>query len=414
MLVMIDTHNGGTSVDGWKDTHEALVRVAKKRAEVDWEEATLVLRGLRERVYVHLGYGSYLEYLERIFGYGPKTAAERLRVAQALEELPAMREALKAGGLPWTALREMTRVAVPATEAEWLQVCGGKTVRQVEELVAGLAPGDRPTDPSRDDARRRVVRYEVAAETFALLRDARGAVEREAGHSVSDDDFMLMLARRALGGPTEEGRASYQIALTVCERCDRGWQQGHGEQVAVGPEVVEMANCDAQHVGAPHVGQPARATQTIPPAIRRQVLRRDGGRCVVPGCRASAYIEIDHIKARHDGGSHDPDGLICLCGAHHRAKHRGLLLIDGTVSAGLRFHHADGTVYGGSVSPRAAEVSTLAFQALKKMGYGDAEARRGVEAARAHVGQGLVDVLRGALGVLSVREEEATYGVAAA
>ncbi len=411
---MIDTHNGGTSADGWKDTHEALVRVAKKRAEVDWEEATLLLRGLRERVYVHLGYGSYLEYLERLFGYGPKTAADRLRVAQALEELPAMTAALKAGAMPWTAIREVTRVAVPATEAEWLKVCGGKSVRQVEELVAGLAPGDRPTDPPRDEARRRVVRFEVAAETFALLRDARGAVEREAGHSLSDDDFMLMLARRALGGPTEEGRASYQIALTVCERCDRGWQQGHGEQVAVGPEVVEMANCDAQHVGKPHVGQAARATQTIPPATRRQVLRRDGGRCVVPGCRASAYIEIDHIKARHDGGDHDPDGLICLCGAHHRAKHRGLLLVDGTVSAGLRFHHADGSVYGGEVSPRAAEVSTLAFQALKKMGYGDGEARRGVEAARAHVGQGLVGVLREALGVLSVREEEAAYGVAAA
>ena len=54
---------------------------------------------------------------------------------------------------------------------------------------------------------------------------------------------------RRLGGPVDEGRAGYQIALTVCEACKKGWQQGRGEQVLVGPEVVEMALCDAQHVG---------------------------------------------------------------------------------------------------------------------------------------------------------------------
>jgi hypothetical protein len=31
--------------------------------------------------------------------------------------------------------------------------------------------------------------------------------------------------------------------------------------------------------------RPPRARQDVPPAVRRAVLRRDGGRCVVPGCR---------------------------------------------------------------------------------------------------------------------------------
>ncbi len=399
---------------GWKEVHAALEGVARKRAEADWEEAALILHGLRTRVYVHLGFGSYLEYLERLFGYGPKVAGERLRVAQALVELPATGRALREATLTWSAVKEVTRVAVPKTEEEWVRVCKDKTVRQIEELVAGLRPGDLPTDPPRDEARKHVVRFEVQGETFALLRDARGALEREAGHSLSDDDFMMMLARRTLGGPTDEGRASYQIALTVCEDCGKGRQTGHGVDVAVAPEVVEMAKCDAQNVGNPHVGEPGRATQTIPPAIRRQVMRRDGGRCVVPGCRSAAYIDLDHLKARHEGGVHDPDQIVCLCGAHHRAKHRGFLMIEGTVSTGLRFFHADGTTYGGEVSPAAAEVSTLTFQALKKMGYADGEARRGVEAARPHVGEGLVGMLRGALGALAVGEEEASYGEFAA
>ena len=34
-------------------------------------------------------------------------------------------------------MRELTRVAVADTEREWLELAQGKTVRQLEELVAG-------------------------------------------------------------------------------------------------------------------------------------------------------------------------------------------------------------------------------------------------------------------------------------
>ena len=39
----------------WHVTHENLTRVAKKRAEVDAEEALWLIRGMRDRVHVHLG-----------------------------------------------------------------------------------------------------------------------------------------------------------------------------------------------------------------------------------------------------------------------------------------------------------------------------------------------------------------------
>ena len=343
--------------ESWKDVHAALTSIAARRAETDHEEAAWLLRGLRERVHVHLGFGSYLEYLERTLGYTPRQGVERLRVAQALPDLPQVSAALRDGVLSWSAVREITRVATPATEGEWVEAARTRTAHQVEDLVSGLRPGALPTDAPDEDARRHVLRFEVAGETLALFRDARGALEAETGHSLSDDEVLMLLARRALGGPTEEGRASYQIAMTVCDTCSRGWQAGHGEQVAVGPEIVEMAECDAQHIGNTHVGTPARATQNVPMPVKRLVMRRDGGRCVVPGYRASRFLEVHHIRARHEGGDHDPDGLAVLCGAHHRATHVGRLAIEGRVSTGLVFQHADGTRYGGEVSPRAAEES---------------------------------------------------------
>jgi hypothetical protein len=69
-----------------------------------------------------------------------------------------------------------------------------------------------------------------------------------------------------------------------------------------------------------------RATQTIPPATRRRVMARDHGRCVVPGCRCATYIDLHHLNPRAEGGQHDDDNLVVLCGAHHRAVHRGRLM----------------------------------------------------------------------------------------
>jgi len=128
---------------------------------------------------------------------------------------------------------------------------------------------------------------------------------------------------------------------------------------------------DRAHVGAASV----RATQTIPPATRRAVLRRDGGKCRVPGCRHAVFTEPHHIGLRSEGGDHDPENLITLCGAHHRAVHQGRLIITGTASS-PRFMHADGTPYGGVVRSAAADARAKAFQALRVLGFREGDAKR--------------------------------------
>jgi hypothetical protein len=58
----------------------------------------------------------------------------------------------------------------------------------------------------------------------------------------------MLMARHVLGGPRDAGRASYQVALSVCPECHRGKQQAGGELVPVDAGTMEMADCDAQHV----------------------------------------------------------------------------------------------------------------------------------------------------------------------
>jgi len=49
-------------------------------------------------------------------------------------------------------------------------------VHQLEALVAGKCPGDRPSSTSRPDARRHVLRFEVAPETLATFADHPPAI----------------------------------------------------------------------------------------------------------------------------------------------------------------------------------------------------------------------------------------------
>ncbi len=355
---------------------------------MDAEEGRWLLCALRNATHVHLGFANFSQYVEHLLGYRPRSTEQKLRVAEALEELPGTRRALEAGELNWSVVRELTRVARPETEQIWLEAARNRSARQVEDLVSGKLPGDLPDSTSNDDLRRHALHFEVSGETLALFREAIAKLRRSSDEPLDEETALMMMARHVLGGPTDAGRASYQVSMTVCQHCGKGWQQGSGELVEVAPEIVEMGRCDQQDIGpvaSAHVGgEPAkegktrRATQDIPPSVRREVMHRDGGRCCVPGCRNATWVDLHHIKPRSEGGEHSADNLICLCGAHHRAAHRGQLVIVGLVSTGLTFLRSDGTPYGQALAklPDSSDFRDNIGRSLCGMGFSQADVRR--------------------------------------
>jgi hypothetical protein len=434
-------------VSQWVAAHEELTLLARRRAELDGLEGSALLRALRAGVHRHLGFGSFAEYVERLFGYSRRTLDDKLRTAEALEELPALARSLHEGTTPWSAVRELARVATVETELEWLAAARGRSVHEVERLVSGRRRGARPGDGPDAGQERHVLRFDVSAETFATFREAMRALRQRSNESLDDDSALLLMAREVLGGPGDEGKSSYQIAVNVCELCGRGEQDAAGAVIQMDGSIVEMARCDAQHIGrvapqsthvgengangqhatakqdddahdtgrssektpvgpsheppATHVGARARATQSIPPALRRQVMRRDRGRCVVPGCRHATFVDLHHIEARSDGGAHDGDNLIVLCSAHHRALHRGQLEIVGSVREGMLFRRADGLRYGSLDAARAADACERAFLGLRDLGFGEKEARRAINHVR--VEGDTETLLRRALSLLTER-----------
>ena len=54
----------------WRQAHAALQQIARKRAVLDVEQAHWLVIAKRTRVHVELGFATFLEYMERILGYG--------------------------------------------------------------------------------------------------------------------------------------------------------------------------------------------------------------------------------------------------------------------------------------------------------------------------------------------------------
>src|SRR5262245_39560145 len=171
--------------------------------------------GARLEVHRMVGYASFREYVDRVLGLGGRATEERLRVAEALEDLPKVAGAFRSGELVYSVVRELTRVAAADTEEEWIAHVGGRTAREVEQLVSGHVRGEGPEDAVRPEAERTRVTLVLNAASAGLLHDARKLLTSASGEALDDDDFVALLARSVLAGgeARDAGTSSYRIAL---------------------------------------------------------------------------------------------------------------------------------------------------------------------------------------------------------
>ncbi len=333
----------------WREADRQLVRIAKRRAALDAEEARWIVVAQERGVHRELGYGTFREYLERRLGYSARTARERIRVAEKLRHLPELTAALARGETSYSAVRELTRDATPGNERALLDDAKGKTVRELE---------------ASDEVRTRKLTLELEPEVYARFVAMKREMQDETRSALDDSAIVTALL---------EGRAGprHQLALTVCPTCEAATVDAGGEVIAVGPAAVAQARCDLAHVS--HDGS---VTKDIPAKVRRAVERRDHGRCRVPGCRASIGLHLHHLHERARLGADTADNLILLCAAHHTAHHAGRLRVVGERADRVSFEHADRRPYGRE------DNAALAIGALRQLGYAPAEARRAVETAR--------------------------------
>jgi hypothetical protein len=321
----------------------------------------------RRALYRQFGHASLELYAVHGLGFSRNRYWQFKRLADNLDRLPVLREAVARGDLGWTKAQQVARVAGPATAAAWVEKAKATGRRELErEVVAararprgrvaerGLAPaqlelgaagamadgGVAPAQlPAGTPAAESPVSITLRADSLQLARYEAlvervrklGAVPRGA-----DRTDLVLAALEALVEDAEARRQSKagaeprdptprrarptapaaRIVIHQCPDCGHAAAATARGERALAPAQLAAAGCDAivQEDGK-------RNRATIAPATRAAVLARDRHRCAAPGCGSARFLEVHHVVPREAGGSNRAENLVTLCGRCHRFAH---------------------------------------------------------------------------------------------
>ena len=329
-------------------------------------------------------------------GMAMGAAREKVRVAHALENLPKISAAMESGGLSYSKVREITRVAKAETEDYLLMIAEHGTAQHVEKLVRAYRRCQEAEELSREQLqqqnRRVTFRYdddgslvldcrlpaEVGARVMKALDVAveelppppkqhvpAGTFPEPVRFSARRADAFLLMAESFLahGAIEAAGAERHQIVVHVAQETLRDRKAGCCEfedGPSIAAETARRLACDASVVvltenedGEPlNVG---RRTRTISAPLRRALNSRDKG-CRFPGCANTRYMDAHHIDHWANGGETKPSNLVSLCRFHHRAVHEGGIRVERLDDGALRFVKKDGepvdSVAPGFTQPR--------------------------------------------------------------
>ena len=363
-------------------------KIAELSAHLDAATARLLalIREFDARGGWNNGFRSCAHWLAWRVGLDLHAARERVRVARALGTLPRLAEALARGELSYAKLRALTRVATPETEARLLTVGLAGTAVHVERIVRGWRRVDRQAEArtaARQHAGRELyvhededgtvlIRGRVTPEVGALLVRALEAAREvlyqrtraSAGSSSAADaatqaptrsqqraDALALLAETALHHELDPGAAGerYQVVVHVDAETLMD-PPGPGQSVLenganVPAGTSQRMACDAsrvimQHDAEGRTVEVGARTRTIPPALRRALLHRDGT-CRFPGCHVRV-AEGHHVRHWAQGGPTTLSNLVPLCRRHHRAVHEEGYQVARGPDGELEFRRPDG------------------------------------------------------------------------
>jgi 5-methylcytosine-specific restriction endonuclease McrA len=175
-------------------------------------------------------------------------------------------------------------------------------------VLTPLHAGRRETHFGRRKARRtRLLQFGTSEEHVQLIERARALLSR-ARPGVTLGELHLE-AMKLLVASLEKRR----FAVTGSPR-QRGASDPKRSKSASGCSDVTAREQDSESA--------KRRSRYIPAAQRREVYRRDAGRCAYVDargerCGETKHLELHHLKPFTENGSHDATNLALRCAAHN-------------------------------------------------------------------------------------------------
>jgi len=253
--------------------HAELRRLAALRKRWDEVFGHLALLFRTLGLWRDARFASFAHYCEERLDMSERAVEQRIHLERRLHDLPALRRALREGRLPY---EKAHLVAAHATDLD---------------IEADIARAESMT-------------------CIELKRHYQALEERQ----------MCTRGELDLRVP-ERVRILLAAAVGAARKASDRW---------LTPD--ECLRTIAQHF-VDTWGAALRERSTV----RKEVLARDRGFCVVPKC-SKAAAHVHHVFYRSHGGPDDPSNLAALCAVHHlRGVHGGWIRVTGKAPDQLRW-----------------------------------------------------------------------------
>ncbi|MFY3745740.1 HNH endonuclease [Anaeromyxobacter sp. Red801] len=291
------------------------------------------------RAWADLGYASLFHYLHRELRLSKGSAQYRKVAAELIQAVPAVVEPLRDGRLCFTTVIDVARVVNPVNWQEVLPRFYGLSRHEAAEVVAALQP--HPAPP-------------VRTVLTAVPRPPAGStVELTIPAVTPGSTVELVIPRRTSGSTVEPAPVAppsriaeltpltatlQRLHVTVSERFARKLERLRDLRPDLSDDALLEAAVDLLLAKAEKrksgrsdrplaAARPSRDPDRIPAHVRREVWRRDGGRCtfLLPSgepCGSTHQLELDHVVPRACGGASTVENLRIRCRGHNLEEAR--------------------------------------------------------------------------------------------
>jgi len=276
-------------------------------------------------IYLRDGYRSLFAYCTEVFGFSEHETFNRIAVARAAHKFPVILDLLADGSVNLTTVRLVAPHLTPENHRAVLESIRKKSTRDVERIVAALAP--RPPVPES------IRKTPASQHSRAPLVPTAAA---EGPQPPALPSIPPPAPRRDTIQPSAPN--VYSVHLSINEEiyqeleCARDLLRhtvpnGNLQEILHRALQSLIRDLLKQKVAATDRPRPGRAKNPddgeIRAEVRRAVFLRSLGACEHVGprgrCGSRAFVEFHHTKPRAVGGSGaSADGVMLVCRTHNQ------------------------------------------------------------------------------------------------
>jgi hypothetical protein len=286
------------------------------------------------------------------YAFSEDVACSRIAAARAARVMPAILPAIESGKVHLTGLRLLLPQMTPENHRDLLQQAAGKSKREIEELVAVLAP--KPPVPTliRNVPARPSEVLQGAPLEFphgASPLEGKPSADASAAHIPAEGApdvscaprppaAMVRYEHRSVVAPLSADTFKIQFAATrTCRDKLRRAQDLMRHRIPDGDlgtifekaldvliEKVEKERFATERKPRKAAeDQEEASSRHIPDAIKRAVFERDEGRCTFTDdderrCSETGRVEFDHVDGYARTREHRVDRIRLRCRAHNQ------------------------------------------------------------------------------------------------